>query len=181
MGVRLLDVLNSAMRFRQSVRSGLNTILKPELLGESSVMALWPRFASLRTLGFFIVCCVLLDPIPGYSQGVTATGAVNVGNCRLVDFDTTFELVNGPGDYFTAAFGLRNISGRPCLLDRGSYGANGSPTNPDRTDPWGKVFVTTLDSTDRVWGTAPVIEPPAILDPDRAAYFTIRWKSKPSN
>ena len=145
------------------------------------MMAFWQRFASLRTLGFFIVCCVLLDPIPGYSQGVTATSAVNIGNCRLVDFDTTFELVNGPGDYFTAAFGLRNISGRPCLLDRGSYGANGSPTNPDRTDPWGKVFVTTPDSTDRVWGTAPVIDPPATLDPGRAAYFAIRWKSKPSN
>src|SRR5579872_5045709 len=55
MGVRLLDVLNSAMRFRQSVRSGLNTILKPEPFGESSVMALWPRFASLGIVGFLIV------------------------------------------------------------------------------------------------------------------------------
>jgi len=159
----------------------LNTILRPEPFGESTVMALWQRFASLRTVGFLVVFLLVLDPIQGHSQGTAPANSAIIGNCRLVDFDTTFELGNGPGDYFTAAFRLRNISGRPCLLDRGSYGANGSPTNPDRTDPWGKVFVTTPDSTDRVWGTAPVIDPPATLDPGRVAYFTIRWKSKPSS
>lgn len=118
---------------------------------------------------------LLLLPLYGNSQG---TGSLE--GCRAADVDTTFQLTAGPGDEFTVAFDMRNITRHACILDRASYGANGSPTNPDRTEPWGKVFVSTPDSNERVWGTARVTEQvSAVLDPDKAAYFTIRWKTKP--
>lgn len=101
--------------------------------------------------------------------------------CRAVDVDTSFQLTSGTDDEFTVVFGMRNTTGRACMLDRGSYGANGSPTVPDRTEPWGKVFVLDPDSNNRVWGTGRTAEQSvAVLDPGKYAYFTIRWKTKPS-
>jgi hypothetical protein len=116
------------------------------------------------------------------SAGVSQESVpASVPNCRGVDFETSFQLINGPGDYFTVAFNMRNIGGRSCVLDRGSYGANGSPTFPDRTDPWGIVFRASPDSENRVWGTGQIVEPPATLDPEKLVHLTIRWKTKPSN
>jgi len=107
---------------------------------------------------------------------------VNLRSCWPADLNTSFELINGPGDYFTAAFEMHNVSGRSCLLDRTSYGVNGSPTNPDRTDPWGKVFVLTRDSNARVWGVPWVpAEPGPTLAPNKLAYTTIRWKTRPQS
>ena len=107
---------------------------------------------------------------------------VNLRSCWPADLNTSFELINGPGDYFTAAFEMHNVSDRSCLLDRTSYGVNGSPTNPDRTDPWGKVFVLTRDSNARVWGVPWVpAEPGPTLAPNKLAYTTIRWKTRPQS
>jgi len=119
---------------------------------------------------------LLLAGVYGSSQ---ETSAVAPRGCRAADFDTNFQLINRPPEDFTVSFGMRNISGQACTLDRGSYGANGSPTVPDRTDPWGKVFVLSRDSNDRVWGTGKVIAAAAVLEPGKSVYFTIRWRTKP--
>jgi hypothetical protein len=123
-------------------------------------------------------CLLLLMSPFGNSQ---ETGATTFGSCRAVDVDTNFQLVSGPGDEFTVVFDMRNITGRACILDRGSYGANGSPTVPDRTEPGGKVFILTPDSNNRVWGNGRVAEQGvAVLEPGNSAYLAIRWKTKPT-
>ena len=120
---------------------------------------------------------LLLGSSHGSSQ---QTSTVASRGCRAADFDTHFQLISRPTEDFTISFDMRNISGQACTLDRGSYGTNGSPTFPDRTAPWGKVFVLSPDSTDRVWGTGKVVETAAILEPSKSAYFTIRWSTKPT-
>jgi hypothetical protein len=126
---------------------------------------------------FPLACCLLLMCCSGYSEEPTAT---TLSGCRAPDFDVNFQLINGPSEKFTVAFEMRNITGRACILDRGSYGTNGSPTFPDRTKPWGKVFVLASDSNARVWGNEGVVGPTAaVLQPGKSAYFRIGWKTKP--
>ena len=120
-----------------------------------------------------VALCLLVMSLYGNSEAFK--------NCRAVDVDTNFRLTDGPDEEFTIVFDMRNIAGHACVLDRGSYGANGSPTNPDRTDPWGKVFVPTPDSKNRVWGTGKIAEQAVpILERDKSAYLTIRWRTKPT-
>jgi hypothetical protein len=125
-----------------------------------------------------VALCLLVMSLYGGSE---ETGVVTFKNCRAVDVDTKFRLTNGPDEEFAVVFDMRNVAGHACVLDHGSYGANGSPTVPDRTDPWGKVFVPTADSKNRVWGTGKVAEQAVpILEPDKSAYLTIHWRTKPT-
>jgi len=119
---------------------------------------------------------LLFGSVYGFSQETTTVALMG---CRAADFNTNFQLIDGPTDDFTVVFDMRIISGHACSLDRGSYGTNGSPTFPDRTDPWGKVFVLSRDSNDRVWGTGKFMETAALLEPGKSAYFSIRWRTKP--
>ena len=91
-----------------------------------------------------------------------------------------FRITNRLDDEFTVVLEMRNITDHACILDRGSYGANGSPTAPDRTEPRGEVFVLDPDSNNRVWGTGSAEQLAAVLKPGKFAYFTISWKTKPT-
>jgi len=132
-----------------------------------------------KGLRFLIVCTLFIVPAAPYSQETRPQHSVPLQGCRWPDLDTNFELVNGPGDLFTAAFVMRNISGSSCLLDRLAYGVNGSPTAPDRTGPNGKAFLVSPDSENRVWGTHPPFDVAPILAPGKVAYTMIQWKTKP--
>lgn len=130
-------------------------------------------FAEPYKDGFLVVLLLV-------TASVTHSQSSNLPSCYPAELDTTFLLINGPGDKFTAAFNMRNVSGHACHLDRVSYGATGSPTVPDRTDPWGKVFVLTHESTVRVWGEAWVpAEPGPILASDKLAHMSIVWNARP--
>jgi hypothetical protein len=118
-------------------------------------------------------------PARCYSQQNTAATTSGLRGCRGIDLETNLQIVTGPSNLFTVAFTLRNISDVACLLDHGSYGANGSPTVPDRTAPNGKVFSLSSDSDNRVSGARPSSMAPLTLQPGKFAYMTISWKTEP--
>lgn len=122
---------------------------------------------------------LLALPACCYSQQNTAATTSGLRGCRGLELDTNLQIVNGPSNLFTVAFTLRNISDVACLLDHGSYGANGSPTIPDRTAPNGKVFSLSSDSDNRVSRARPSSMAPLTLEPGKFAYMTISWKTKP--
>jgi hypothetical protein len=128
---------------------------------------------------FLVVFALLVVAAGAYPHGTGPQQSARLQGCRGPDVNTNSELVNGPGDLFTAAFVMRNISQSPCLLDRLAYGVNGSPTYPDRTEPNGKVFVVSPDSENHVWGIHPPFDVPPILAPGKVAYMTIQWKTRP--
>ena len=123
------------------------------------------RGERLLVAACFLAACSLL-----YAQGNSAAAT-----CKAAEFDTTTEFVNGPADYFTVAFNLRNISGHSCLLDGPLYGPS---FNPDRV-PGENPVALCYDCEHRLPnGQYPVVAP-LTLKPDQLAYLSYRWKTKP--
>jgi hypothetical protein len=117
-----------------------------------------------------VICLLLLAPSLGDAQatGVAAT-------CKAADFDTTAEFVNGPADYFTVAFNMRNISGHSCILDGPLLGPS---FYPDRV-PGEKPFALCYDCEHRLPNGQYSPVAPLTLKPDQLAYLAFRWKTVP--
>lgn len=127
-------------------------------------------------LGLLTACFFFTVPAVAYPQSTQLPRSARLHNCERSDLNANFELINGPGGLFTAAFIMRNISDSPCKLGAAAYGVNGSPIFPDNTGQ--KVFRLSPDSETRVWGRPPFDTLP-ILAPGKVAYTTMKWNSKP--
>jgi hypothetical protein len=108
-------------------------------------------------------------PAVAYPQSNQLPRPARLQNCQRSDLNTNFELINGPGDLFTAAFIMCNVSDSPCMLGVAAHGVNGSPVFRDNTGQ--KVFRLSPDSETRVWGRPPFDTLP-ILAPGNVAYTT---------
>jgi len=138
-------------------------------------MICWRQFDPRDEVSFLAIYCVLLLSFRSYAQQAKPNAATSSPACKVADFDTRVQFVNGPGDYYATAFNFRNISGHSCVLDGSLYG----PTfMPDRV-PGGKPFTTCYDCEKRLPnGMSPVV-PPLALQPDDLAHLSFRWKTAP--
>jgi len=134
-----------------------------------------PRACVLPILAIF---CVHSPLSIYYAQEPPHAIATALRGCLAQDLDINVQFKSGPGARFTAIFSLRNISSQPCVLNRGSYGANGSPVFPDRSVPGGKPLNILPETVSRLDGPQPDVPSPP-LESGHSAYFTTQWKTEP--
>src|SRR4029077_7231755 len=85
------------------------------------------RFRPAGATGFLGICCLFFLSPPSYAQDTTRTGSTHAPPCKSADLETSVQFINGPGNYFTVAFNMRNISDHSCVQDGPLYGPSFAP------------------------------------------------------
>ena len=130
------------------------------------------RFRPAGATGFLGICCLFFLSPSSYAQDTTRTGSTNAPPCKVADLETSVQFINGPGNYFTVAFNMRNISDHSCVQDGPLYGPSFAP---DRV-PGEKPFALCYYCEERLPNGQHPAASPLTLDSDQLSHLTFRWK-----
>jgi hypothetical protein len=135
-------------------------------------MVLSRQFLKLLAFCFAIGAQFILPPpTPAQDPPLNLTGA---SNCISADLDVHFQLVNGPGDYYTIIVNEQNISDHACIFNGPAYGL----TVVHDPNPPSNRFETASD-IDVSYPKGPEPKTPPTAEPGQFIRQTFRWRTSP--
>lgn len=126
-------------------------------------------FGRAVAAGTFAVLCSLCLPATAAAQ------ASNLGECTPAALDAQAQFFNGPGNYFTVAFNVVNVSGNACIPTT----SGASPQFVNGNGQGVQPFRVCDACEDRLPNGQIPWQPPLLLNPGETGHQTYRWKTVP--